>query len=561
MLKTIQGESPIRIGELVQRLGLHLTDVEPCGWYKGKMALDVENRLPERPGAKYVCISAINPTPLGEGKTVTAIGLTMSLCREGHQAIVTLRQPSQGPLFGVKGGGAGGGQARLLPTEDINLHFTGDIHAVTAANNLLAAMIDNHLKRDLSPALNPASVTWRRVIDVNDAGLRHIVTGLGEGKHGPLRETGFDLAAASEVMAILALATNLADLRRRLGRILVGQTYAGNPVFAEEVRGAGAMAALLRDALRPNLVQTCEHTPALVHCGPFGNIAHGASSVLADRIALKLADYVITESGFGADCGAEKFLDIKCRTSGLIPDAVVLVCTLRALKLHSGWFSLYPGKPLPAELLSPNLDALQGGASNLQAHLDIIRQFGLPIVVAINRFPEDTDLELDFVRRLALDHGANFAVAVDAYRRGSEGTQELAQAVVSACKLPKKFSYLYALDQSLEEKIDILARRVYGAAGVDYEPQVRRRLAMFHELGFGNLPVCIAKTPYSLSHDPHLLGRPQGFRFPIRDARVAAGAEFVYAWAGDILTMPGLPGEPAATRVDVDPQGRITGME
>jgi len=554
------GTVPLPIEAVAAALGLRPDDVEPFGRHKGKLALGLEQRLAQRTGVRYVGVSAVSPTPLGEGKTVTAIGLAMALCRLGRPAIATLRQPSQGPVFGIKGGGAGGGRAALLPADDINLHFTGDLHAVAAANNLLAALLDNHLRRGKRPLVDAATVTWQRAVDMNDKGLAHIVTGLGAPTQAPLRETGFDLTAASEVMAILALATSFADLRRRLGRILVGLNPTGEPVCAEEIGCAGAMAALLRDAVRPNLVQTSDHTPALVHAGPFGNIAHGNCSILADYAAVRLADYVITESGFGSDCGAEKFFHIKCRTSGLKPDALVLVCTVRALKLQSGRFSVQPGKPLPAGLLAEDLEALRVGAVNLQAHLDIIRLFGLPVVVAVNRFPTDTELELDEVCQIARDSGATAVAVTDAYVRGGEGAEELAQAVVTACREPGPFRFLYPLEASPEEKIETLATRLYGAAGVDYEPLARRRLALYRELGFDTLPVCIAKTQYSLSHDPHLLGRPRGFRFPIRDVRLAAGAGFLYALAGEIQTMPGLPAEPAALRIDVDPAGKITGL-
>jgi formate--tetrahydrofolate ligase len=552
--------APLKIDAIAEGLGLRPDDVEPFGWCTGNVALGLEQQLAPRKGVRYVGVSAINPTPLGEGKTVTAIGLAMALCRLGHPAIATLRQPPQGPVFGIKGGGAGGGRAALLPTDDINLHFTGDLHAVAAANNLLAAILDNHLRRGKRPVLDPETVTWQRVLDVNDKGLARIVTGLGDPPQAPLRETGFELTAASEVMAILALATSFADLRRRLGGILVGLDTAGQPVFAEAIGCAGAMAALLLNAMRPNLVQTSENTPALVHARPFGNIALGNCSILADLAAVRLADYVITESGFGADCGAEKFFNIKCRTSGLTPDAEVLVCTVRALKLHSGRFAVRPGRPLPPALLCEDLSALKAGAVNLQAHIDIIRQFGLPIVVAVNRFPTDTERELDEVGKIALDCGATAVAVTDAYVRGSEGALGLAGALVNVCKEPAAFRFLYPLEAPAREKIETLATRLYGASGVDYDPLALRRLARYCELGFGGLPVCIAKTQYSLSHDPNALGRPRGFRFPIRDVRLAAGAGFLYALAGEIQTMPGLPDEPAALRIDVDPAGKITGL-
>lgn len=551
---------PTRIETVAAGLGLSGDDWEPYGWFKGKLALGLERRLPPRPKARYIGVSAVSPTPYGEGKTVTAIGLAMGLCRLGHSAVATLRQPSQAPVFGIKGGGAGGGRAALLPADEINLHFTGDAHAVAAANNLLAAMLDNHLKRRKTPRVNPETVSWRRAVDVSDKGLASIVAGLGERPQAPLRETGFDLTAASEVMAILALAADLQDLRQRLGRIFIGLTEEGDPVFAEDIGCAGAMAALLRDALRPNLVQTSEQTPALVHAGPFGNIAHGNSSIIADQAALRLADYVVTESGFGADCGAEKFFHIKCRAGGLQPHVEVLVCTVRALKHQSGRFRVTPGKPLPAELESENEEALRAGSVNLRAHIEILRQFGLPVVVAVNRFPSDTDRELELVCRLARDYGAASAAVADPFAEGGAGAETLAQAVATAAIEPSSLRLLYDLDMTPEEKIEVLARRVYGAEHVDYQPLARRRIAQFCKLGFGKLPVCIAKTQYSLSHDPALLGRPRGFRFPIRDVRLAAGAGFLYALAGEISTMPGLPAEPAALRIDVDAHGNIRGL-
>lgn len=557
--RTTQAD-PVRIGELTTQLGLAADDVEPMGWYKGKLAPGLEQQLLQRPLGKYVGVSAINPTPFGEGKTVVAIGLAMALSKLGPRALVTLREPSLAPVFGIKGGGAGGGRAELLPREDINLHFTGDLHAVTTATNLLAAVIDNHLKRGQSPRLDPSSITWRRAVDMCDKGLNQIVTGLGNVPQAPLRETGFDLTAASEVMGILALATGTADLRTRLGRIVVGQSLEGGLVYAENLHCAGAMAALLRDAIRPNLVQTCENTPALVHAGPFANISVGNCSVLADLAAIRLADYVVTESGFGADCGAEKFFNIKCRTSGLIPAAEILVCTIRALKMQSGQIPVRPGHPLPPELLRPNLQALQAGVANLQAHLEIIQRFGVPVVVAINRFPEDSDQELEFVRQVACDSGAAGAEVTSVFTEGSRGATDLARAVTRACDQPSSFRFLYPLDATPEDKIETIATRIYGAAGVEYEPQARKQLQRFSEMGFGNLPVCIAKTQYSLSHDPQRLGRPTGFRLPIGDVRLAAGAGYLYALAGEMTTMPGLPAEPAANRIDVTPDGEIIGI-
>jgi formate--tetrahydrofolate ligase len=552
---------PRRIDAIAESLCLQPDDFEPFGWYKAKLDLELHAQRSVRPGAKYIDVTAVNPTPLGEGKTITTIGLAMGLERLGHRAIATVREPSLAPVFGIKGGGAGAGRAALLPNHDINLHFTGDLHAVSAANNLLAAMLDNHLKRGAEPRIDPASVTWRRVLDMPDKGLAHIVSGLDDPRQAPLRETGFDLTAASEVMAILALATGVDDLRKRLGRILVGTTPVGDPVFAEDLGCAGAMAAVLRDAIRPNLVQTIEHTPALVHAGPFGNIAHGNSSVLADLMALRLADYVVTESGFGSDCGAEKFFHIKCRAGGLRPDLEVLVCTVRAVKLHSGRFHVRPGRPLPPELLAEDLAALRAGIVNLEAHLDILRAFGMPVVVAVNRFPEDTDRELDELSRLAREAGATAVAVSDAFAQGGAGAVDLAQAVVEACRTPSQFQMLYPLEMPLAEKLRTIATTVYGAADVDLDRTALRRIEQFQKLGFGNLPVCIAKTQYSLSHDPNLLGRPRGFQFPIRDVRLASGAGYVYALAGDISTMPGLPAQPAAQRIDLDADGRITGLK
>ncbi len=552
---------PRSIAQLTTELGLQPHDVEPIGWFKGKLALGLEQRLADRPRAKYIGVTAISPTPLGEGKTVTAIGLSMGLCRLGRRAIVTLRQPSQGPVFGVKGGGAGDGRSHLFPADEINLHFTGDIHAVTSANNLLAAMIDNHLSRQLKPVLNPATVTWRRVTDLNDKGLSKIVSGLGSQPNAPLRETGFDLTAASEVMAILALSTSLADMQERLGRIVVGRGIDGSLIRARDIGCVGAMTALLRDAIRPNLVQTCEQTPALVHAGPFANIAHGNSSVLADLAAIRLSDFVVTESGFGSDCGAEKLFDIKCRVSGITPDVEVLVCTVRALKYQSQRFDVRPGKPLPENLFAEDLDALQAGRSNLEGHLEILRKFGIPVVVAINRFPTDTDRELETVRQIALEAGASHVAFSEAFARGGEGAEELARCVISACDIPSSFRFLYPLEMPLLEKLDVIAREIYGAEGLEVESVARKQLESYEAFGFGCLPVCIAKTQYSFSHDPKRLGRPRGYRFPIREVRLSAGAGFVYALAGDISTLPGLPASPASLRIRVNANGEISGIK
>lgn len=550
-----------KIDTIAGRLGLEPSDYEPYGRFKAKLDPSLAERLSDRPQAKYVGVTAINPTPLGEGKTVTTIGLAMALSQIGHTTIGTLREPSLAPVFGIKGGGAGGGKCTLEPQADINLHFTGDMHAVTSATNLLAGMIDNHLKRNKSPQINPASITWKRVLDLCDRGLAHIITGLDQVPQAPLRETGFELTAASEVMAILALATDITDLRQRLGQIVVGMTFEKQPVTVEDIGCAGAMAALLVNAFHPNLVQSCEQTPFIVHAGPFGNIAHGNSSIMADQIAVRLADYVVTESGFGADCGAEKFFDIKCRISGLQPDAEVLVCTTRAIKLQSGLFQVRSGKPLPPALLEENLDAIRKGAVNLQAHLDILHQYGVPVVVAINAFPEDSPREHAELREIALTAGARAAVVTDAFARGSQGSIALAEAVVKVVEQPGDFQFLYPLEMSIKEKIETIATRLYGAAAVEYDPQAERRIQEYSDLGYATLPICIAKTQYSLSHDPNLLGRPQGFTFPVRDLKLSAGAGFLYALCGEIRTMPGMPSEPAALRIDIDERGNITGLQ
>ncbi|NQV28982.1 MAG: formate--tetrahydrofolate ligase [Rhodopirellula sp.] len=551
---------PRPIHEIARQLGLGSDDVEPYGWFKGKLKAGLDVQRHSEKVARYVGVTAVNPTPLGEGKTVTAIALSMALSQLGHRSIATLREPSLGPVFGIKGGGAGGGKATLLPADDINLHFTGDMHAVAAANNLLAAMIDNHVQRGQRPVVDPATISWRRCVDMNDKGLAHIVSGLDNRPQAPLRETGFDLTAASEVMAILSLATSLTDLRQRLGRITVGFTETGEPVIADDLQCAGAMAALLRDALRPNLVQTCEHTPALVHTGPFANIAHGNSSVLADQIAMQVADFVITESGFGADCGAEKLFNIKCRTSGLRPSAEVLVCTVRAIKYHSGQFDVHPGRELPVEMLDENPDALRAGIANLQAHVDIIRRFGVPVIVAINRFPSDVDGDINLLKQLANDMGVE-AVVIEPFTNGGAGTVDLARTVVDVCSSDSHFEFLYPSDLPLEEKLEAVATEIYGADGVDLLAGVHGKLQTYSSLGFGDLPICIAKTQYSLSHDPKLLGRPKGFRLPIRDVHLASGAGFIYAIAGDISTMPGLPRSPAAQRIDIDKDGQIVGLQ
>jgi len=553
--------APKPIAEIAAQLGLDEKSVEPYGWYAGKLSLGLRERFAHRPAGKYIGVTAINPTPFGEGKTVVSIGLAMAIARRRHRSIVTLREPSLAPVFGIKGGGAGGGRCRLLPSEDINLHFTGDLHAVAAANNLLAAMIDNHCQRKLAPALHSDGILWRRVIDISDKGLAHIETGLDNVPQAPRRHTGFDLTAASEVMSILALATSLADLRERLGRIVVARSLEDQLVTAEQIGAAGAMTALLRNALRPNLVQTAEHTPAFVHAGPFANISHGNSSVIADATALRLADYVVTESGFGSDLGAEKFFNIKCRAEGLRPDAEVLVCTVRALKFQSGRFDVRPGRPLPGSLLQEDLDAMNTGFANVEGHLANLRAYGIPVIVAINQFPTDTRAELNLLRSLALEAGATSVTQTSAFSDGSDGSLELADAVIDACASASRFQNLYPLELSYEKKIAKVASQTYGADGVDFHEGIAEQLSEFSRRGYGDLPVCIAKTQYSLSHDPGRLGRPAGFRLPVREVRLCAGAGFILVITDGISLMPGLPRNPAARRIDVDVDGRIAGLE
>ena len=542
--------------EIARRLGLSEDDLDLYGKFKAKLHLNVLDRLAHRPDGKYVTVTAITPTPLGEGKTTTAIGLGMALNRLGRKTINTLRQPSMGPTFGIKGGAAGGGYSQAVPMEDFNLHFTGDIHAVSAAHNLLAAMLDAHILHGNELKIDPYSITWPRVVDISDRALRNIIIGLGTKEDGRPRQTGFDISVASEVMAILALASDLEDLRRRLGRIVVGTTEDGQPVTAEDLKAAGAMAVLLKDALMPNLIQTLENTPVIVHAGPFANIAHGNNSIVADKIALKLADFVVTESGFGADCGAEKMINIKCRYSGLKLHAAVIVATIRALKMHGGVGRVVPGRPLPPELISENVEAVQRGCENLQKHVENMRLHGLPVVVAINLFPTDTAREIEAVREAALAAGAVDAVTSDHHARGGNGAMDLARAVIKAAEQPSEMRFLYPLEWSIKQKIEAIATQVYGADGVDYEPLAEQKIKLYTKLGYDNLPINMAKTHLSLSHDPTLKNRPRNFRLPIRDIRASVGAGFLYPLCGDMRTMPGLPKTPAATKVDLDLQTR-----
>lgn len=555
----VNSDKPLPITKIAERLRLSQDDLEMYGRYAAKLSLHAATRS-ETVG-KYIGVTAINPTPFGEGKTVVSIGLSMGLCRRDKNAIVTLRQPSLAPIFGIKGGGAGGGRSRVIPSEDINIHFTGDLHAVAAANNLLAAMLDNHVARKLEPYLKAEDITWRRAIDISDKGLAHICSGLNHVPMAPERETGFDLTAASEVMSILSLATDLGDLRRRLGRILVTSPHAQQLITAEDIGAAGAMAVLLRKAIQPNLVQTLENTPALIHAGPFGNISHGNSSIIADQIALKLADYVVTESGFGSDLGAEKLFNMKCRLAGITPAAEVLVCTVRALKYHSGRFDVRPGRPLPQELLQSDLSSLTAGSANLIGHLDNLRQYGIPIVVAINQFPTDTEDELVLIEQIAKAAGAFRVARVNCFSQGGEGAIPLADAVIDACNEPSSFTTLYPLDISYAQKISRIAQRVYGADGVSFSNNTAALLESFEQRGFSGLPVIVAKTQYSLSHDPKLLGRPKNFTLPIQDVRLAAGAGFVLAMTEGISLMPGLPKHPAAIHMDLLADGTIKGLK
>jgi formate--tetrahydrofolate ligase len=548
------------IGEIAAALGVEDDELELYGRYKAKVALSILHRLASRPDGKYIDVTSITPTPLGEGKTTTTVGLAMALNRIGCRAIATIRQPSLGPTFGIKGGASGGGLAQVVPMEDLNLHLTGDVHAISLAHNLLAAMVDNSITHGNPLDIDPLTITWPRVVDVNDRALRKIVIGLGGRENGYPREAAFDISVASEVMAILGLATSLRDLRARLGRIVVALDRRRQAVTAEQLRAAGAMAVLMRDAIKPTLLQTVENTPAFVHAGPFGNIATGNSSVLADFIGLKLGDCVVTESGFGADMGLEKFVDIKCRISGRAPDAVVLVCTVRALKMHSGRYKVVAGKPLDPGLLREDLAAVEAGCANLDKQIENVHAFGLPVVVAINVFDRDTPAEIELVRARAVAAGALGAYRSEVWAQGGAGAEELARAVLAAAARPTPMRFLYPLDLPIKQKIEAIARTMYGADGVDYSAAAETQIARYTELGYGNLAVCMAKTHLSLSHDPTLLGRPRGFRVPVREVRASVGAGFLYPLLGEMRTMPGLPSEPNAWKVDLDADGNVVGL-
>ena len=551
-IEIAQQATPKKITEIAAELNIDEKYIEQYGNYKAKIDYGFLKEHANDPDGKLILVTAITPTPAGEGKTTTSVGLTDGMRKIGKNVIVALREPSLGPVFGIKGGAAGGGYAQVIPMEDINLHFTGDFHAIGAANNLLAAMLDNHIQQGNSLGIDPKQITWRRAVDMNDRQLRNIVDGLGGRLQGVPREDGFDITVASEIMAVLCLASDIVDLKARLGRIIVGYSYEGKPVTAHDLKAEGAMAALLKDALKPNLVQTLENTPALIHGGPFANIAHGCNSVTATRMALKLGDYVVTEAGFAADLGAEKFLDIKCRMAGLTPSAVVMVATVRALKYHGG--------VAKADLEQENLEALEKGLPNLLQHVSNIKDvYGLPCVVAINAFPTDTKAELDLVEAKCKELGVNVALS-EVWAKGGEGGVALAEEVVRLCDEPSDFRQSYELDGTIEEKLDTICKRIYHADGVQLVGNAIKQAKQLEELGFGNLPICMAKTQYSFSDDPALLGAPKGFTVTVRNLKISAGAGFIVALTGDIMTMPGLPKVPAAERIDVDENGVISGL-
>ena len=541
------------ITEIASMLGITDEELIPYGRYKAKIDDGFEKRMADKPDGKLILVTAINPTPAGEGKTTTTIGLGQAMAKIGMNSIIALREPSLGPVFGVKGGAAGGGYSQVLPMEDINLHFTGDFHAITAANNLLSAMIDNHIQQGNVLGIDQRRILFQRVLDMNDRALRNVIIGLGAKADGVPRQDKFSITVASEVMAILCLASSVTDLKERLGNILVAYTYSGEPVYAKDIGAHGAMTALLKDALKPNLVQTTENTPAIIHGGPFANIAHGCNSVRATKLALKLADYAITEAGFGADLGAEKFLDIKCRAAGLAPSCVVLVATVRALK--------YNGGVAKADLKEENLEALAKGACNLEAHIDNLAKFGVPVVVAINRFETDTVRELELLEQICRERGASFALS-EVFAKGGDGGIALAHEVVKACEKPSSFKHLYPNEMSIKEKIETVAREIYGADGVKFDDKALKNIDNIMKVNpeFGKFPICVAKTQYSLSDNPKLLGRPTGFDLTVREVKVSAGAGFIVVLTGEIMTMPGLPKEPAALKIDVDESGNISGL-
>jgi formate--tetrahydrofolate ligase len=561
-LEIARSVAPRPIVDVADELGIRSDELELYGPTKAKVTLEAITRLEaERPRGKYVVVTAITPTPLGEGKSTTTVGLAQGLNRIGRKASVNIRQPSLGPVFGIKGGAAGGGYSQVIPMEDFNLHLTGDVHAIGAAHNLAAAFIDNSLHHKNPLGIDPHGILWPRVLDISDRALRHTIIGLGGREDGVPRETEFVITVASEVMAVLALATDLFDLRARLGRMVLATRTDGSPVTAEDLGVAGSMTVLLRDAIKPNLLQTLEGGPAFVHCGPFGNIAHGNNSIIADRLALVTNDIVCTEAGFGADMGAEKFFDIKCRASGLVPDAAVVVATVRALKMHGGVGKIVAGKPLDPALLEENVEAVRTGASNLAAHIGIVQTFGIPAVVAINSFPTDTPAEVEAIREVALAAGARDAVVATHFTEGGAGATALAEAVWDATEDPSRsFRLLYRDEAPLGEKILTIVKEIYGGDGIELTPAAQKSLKQYEEMGFGNLPVCMAKTQYSISHDAALKGAPSGFTVPIREIRLSAGAGFVTALCGEMRTMPGLPSKPGGEKIDIDVDGNVVGL-
>ena len=550
-IEIAQEATLLPIKEVAANIGIKEDDLELYGKYKAKFDSHFMDEVKNNEDGKLVLVTAINPTPAGEGKTTTSVGVSQALNKLGKKTICALREPSLGPVFGVKGGAAGGGYAQVVPMEDINLHFTGDFHAITSAHNLLAAVIDNHIQQGNALDLDVRRITWKRVVDLNDRALRNIICGLGGKAHGVPRETGFDITVASEMMAILCLTSDLEDMKKRLGNIIIGYTRSGRPVRAEELNVTGALTLLFKDAIKPNLVQTLEGTPALIHGGPFANIAHGCNSVMATKYALKMADYTVTEAGFGADLGAEKFLDIKCRFTGFKPDAVVIVATIRALKMHGGLAK--------TELATENIEALKKGMTNLAKHIENIQKFGLPIVVAINAFPTDTENELQELKALCESMGASVSIS-EAWAKGGEGAIDLAQKVIEATEKPSNFQYMYDVNDSIKDKINAIATKIYGADGVNYTPAVEKTIAEFEAEGLDKMPICMAKTQYSLSDDQFKLGAPTGFKITVRELRISAGAGFIVALTGNILTMPGLPKKPAAENMDIDINGKITGL-
>lgn len=540
------------ITEVAEQLDITLDDLELYGKYKAKLSDDYLKKIKKKPEGKLILVTAINPTPAGEGKTTTSVGLGQAFGKLGKRAVIALREPSLGPCFGVKGGAAGGGYAQVVPMEDLNLHFTGDFHAITAANNLLAALLDNHIQQGNPLQIDTRQISWKRCLDMNDRVLRNVVVGLGNKMDGTVREDHFVISVASEIMAVLCLAADMEDLKERLGRMVVACNFAGDPITAGELKAVGSMAALLKDAIKPNLIQTLEHTPALVHGGPFANIAHGCNSVRATKTALKIADYTITEAGFGSDLGAEKFFDIKCRYAGLCPDAVVLVATVRALK--------YNGGVAKADLSTPNMEALKNGIVNLEKHIENLQKFGVPVVVTLNAFATDTEEEISFVKSFCEDKDCEFALS-EVWEKGGEGGIALAEAVLKTIETKEShFTPIYELDKSLKEKIEIVSEEIYGARGVTFTPVAEKQMKRLEELGFGGLPVCIAKTQYSLSDNPSLLGKPEDFEITVREMYVSAGAGFVVVLTGAVMTMPGLPKHPAAYDIDVNEEGVITGL-